>query len=93
MAFHFKKMSNFVKRKAMVLICFLLYNIFPNKAYSGGDLLMIQKLRCIIKHSAVILTLSLILSTPLQSIPDIRVYSEVVCCQEVPDLDSNNCNN
>jgi hypothetical protein len=54
---------------------------------------MIQKMRSIIKKSAIILTLSLTLTASLQSIPDIRVYSEVVCCQEVPDLDSNNCNN
>ena len=77
----------------MVLICFLLCNIFSNKAHYGGNLLMIQKMRSIIKKSAIILTLSLTLTASLQSIPDIRVYSEVVCCQEVPDLDSNNCNN
>ena len=52
---------------------------------------MIQKLRSIIKHSAVILTLSLILNTSLQNIPGIEAYSEVVCCQESPDLNSTNC--
>jgi hypothetical protein len=75
----------------MMLICFLLYNIFSDKAHYGGNLLMIQKLRSIIKHSAVILTLSLILNTSLQNIPGIEAYSEVVCCQESPDLNSTNC--
>ena len=72
----------------MVLICFLLYNIFSDKAHYGGNLLMIQKLRSIIKKSAVILTLSLTLTASLQSIPDIRAYSEAVCCQETPDIDT-----
>ncbi len=52
---------------------------------------MIQKLRSIIKKSAVILTLSLTLTASLQSIPDIRAYSGAVCCQESPDLNSTNC--
>ena len=75
----------------MVLICFLLNNIFSDKAHYGGNLLMIQKLRSIIKKSAVILTLSLTLTASLQSIPDIRAYSGAVCCQESPDLNSTNC--
>lgn len=53
---------------------------------------MIQKLKSIIKHSAAILTLSLILTISVQSIPDTEAYSEAVCYQEVPDLDSINCN-
>ncbi len=54
---------------------------------------MIQKLRSIIKKSAVILTLSLTLTASLQSIPDIRAYSGAVCCQEVPHLSDANQGN
>lgn len=54
---------------------------------------MIQKMRSIIKKSAIILTLSLTLTASLQSIPDIRAYSEAVCCQEVPHLSDANQGN